>query len=233
MRSKPRRPTLLAPLPPRLLHAWQAELTGTGVDARAHWWAMPHWVPRKKLLAGAAPLHHELLADTVRHCSMFSGELDASFGGVEMWVQKRAASAAMHLHWDMDEERVRCATAGLTHQQASPTTYSLPPPTYSPPPPTVSRLRRQLCTPLVSIVVYLGDAGGPTLVLAQVRAAHALCSCAACALHVRCMRNARAVCTLRLPPRRCQAHRATDRAARGAFGRTQGRRAAATCTRGR
>ena len=104
---KPRRPTLLAPLPPRLLQAWQAELTGTGVDARAHWWAMPHWVPRRKL-TGAAPSHHELLADTVRH---ICGELDASFGGVEMWVQKRAASAAMHLHWDMDEERVRCAAA--------------------------------------------------------------------------------------------------------------------------
>ena len=104
---KPRRPTLLAPLPPRLLQAWQAELTGTGVDARAHWWAMPHWVPRRKL-TGAAPSCHELLADTVRH---ICGELDASFGGVEMWVQKRAASAAMHLHWDMDEERVRCAAA--------------------------------------------------------------------------------------------------------------------------
>ena len=104
---KPRRPTLLAPLPPRLLQAWQAELTGTGVDARAHWWAMPHWVPRRKL-TGAALSHHELLADTVRH---IAGELDASFGGVEMWVQKRAASAAMHLHWDMDEERVRCAAA--------------------------------------------------------------------------------------------------------------------------
>lgn len=112
MRHKPGRPTLLAPLPPRLLYAWQAELTGTGVDARAHWWAMPHWVPRRKL-TGAAPSHHELLADTVRH---IAGELDASFGGVEMWVQKRAASAAMHLHWDMDEERVRCATV----QQASP-----------------------------------------------------------------------------------------------------------------
>ena len=101
---KPRRPTLLAPLPPRLLQAWQAELTGTGVDARAHWWAMPHWVPRGKLAGGTAPSRHEMLADTVRH---ITGELDASIGGVEMWVQKRAASAAMHLHWDMDEERVR------------------------------------------------------------------------------------------------------------------------------
>ena len=101
---KPQRPTLLAPLPPRLLQAWQAELTGTGVDARAHWWAMPHWVPRGKLAGGTAPSRHEILADTVRH---ITGELDASIGGVEMWVQKRAASAAMHLHWDMDEERVR------------------------------------------------------------------------------------------------------------------------------
>ena len=41
-------------------------------------------------------------------------------------------------------------------------------PPYSLPPPTVSRLRQQLRTPLVSIVVYLGDSGGPTLVLAQV-----------------------------------------------------------------
>ena len=125
--TKPRRPTLLAPLPPRLLYAWQAELTGTGVDARAHWWAMPHWVPRRKL-TGAAPSHHELLADTVRH---IAGELDASFGGVEMWVQKRAASAAMHLHWDMDEERVRCAncTAGLTtaHPSRHPTPCRRPP----------------------------------------------------------------------------------------------------------
>ena len=101
---KPQRPTLLAPLPPRLLQAWQAELTGTGVDARAHWWAMPHWVPRGKLAGGTAPSRHEILADTVRH---ITGELDAGIGGVEMWVQKRAASAAMHLHWDMDEERVR------------------------------------------------------------------------------------------------------------------------------
>jgi hypothetical protein len=42
-------------------------------------------------------------------------------------------------------------------------------PPYSLPPPTISRLRQQLRTPLVSIVVYLGDSGGPTLVLAQVR----------------------------------------------------------------
>jgi len=101
---KARRPTLLSPLPPRLLQAWQAELTGTGVDARAHWWAMPHWVPRGKLAGSAAPSHHEMLADTVHH---ITGGLDANIGGVEMWVQKRAASAAMHLHWDMDEERVR------------------------------------------------------------------------------------------------------------------------------
>ena len=46
----------------------------------------------------------EMLADTVHH---ITGGLDANIGGVEMWVQKRAASAAMHLHWDMDEERVR------------------------------------------------------------------------------------------------------------------------------
>jgi hypothetical protein len=45
-----------------------------------------------------------MLADTVHH---ITGGLDANIGGVEMWVQKRAASAAMHLHWDMDEERVR------------------------------------------------------------------------------------------------------------------------------
>ena len=96
-------------------------------------------------------------------------------------------------------------------------------PPYSLPPPTVSRLRQQLRTPLVSIVVYLGDSGGPTLVLAQVRCTD--CSCR-WMMHVAC---ACALCvhTLHLPPRRCQAHRATGRAARGAFGRTQGRRAAA------
>ena len=58
----------------------------------------------------------------------------------------------------------------------------LPPsPPSSLPLPAVPRLRRQLCTPLVSIVVYLGDAGGPTLVLAQVP--HARRACAAYALH--------------------------------------------------
>ena len=41
--------------------------------------------------------------------------------------------AQMHLHWDMDEERVR--------------------------------LRHQLRTPSVTVVIYLTDAGGPTLVL--------------------------------------------------------------------
>ena len=56
-------------------------------------------------------------------------------------------------------------------------------PPYSLPPPTVSRLRQQLRTPLVSIVVYLGDSGGPTLVLAQVRCTD--CSCR-CMMHVAC-----------------------------------------------
>ena len=204
---KPRRPTLLGTLPPPLLHAWQSELTGTGVDARAHWWAMPHWVPRRNLTA--AP-RHKLLADTVRH---IAGELDACFGGVEMWVQRRAASAAMHLHWDMDEERVRCAQKASPPAQHPPHHPPMPP--YSLPLPTVSRLRRQLRTPVVSIVVYLGDAGGPTLVLAQVP--HALlmrCTCA-CIYHRGCLR-------------RCRARRATGRGARGASGRTLGRHAAAT-----
>ena len=123
----------LAALPPALLHAWQAELMGTGVDARAHWWAMPHWVPRAQLATDATQQHHTLLADTVRH---IMGELDARFCGLEMWIQRRKASAAMHLHWDMDEERVR--------------------------------LRRQLRTPILTVVVYLSDAGGPTVVLRQV-----------------------------------------------------------------
>ena len=101
-----------------------------GVDARAHWWAMPHWVPRVQL--DGTEQRHPLLADTVRHVM---GEIDTRFGGVEMWIQRRAASAQMHLHWDMDEERVR--------------------------------LRHQLRTPSVTVVIYLTDAGGPTLVLRQ------------------------------------------------------------------
>tara|TARA_B110001452_G_scaffold162334_1_gene135119 strand:+ start:1497 stop:2450 length:954 start_codon:yes stop_codon:yes gene_type:complete len=123
-------PQLLTPLPATMLAAWQAELEGTGVDARAHWWALPHWLPHSLLVAADTP--HALLAETVKH---IMGTSLGDFGGVEMWIQRRGANSAMHLHWDMDEERVR--------------------------------LQHQLRTPAVSVVVYLSDEGGPTLVLRQ------------------------------------------------------------------
>lgn len=131
-RSGDASPQLLTPLPTTLLAAWQAELEGSGVDARAHWWTLPHWLPHSLLTAVDAP--HPLLAETVGHI-MGTG-FGSEFCGVEMWIQRRGADSAMHLHWDMDEERVRLEPG-------------------------------QLRTPAMSVVVYLSDAGGPTLVLRQ------------------------------------------------------------------
>ena len=117
------------PLLPEALRAWQAEVAqASGVDARAHWWTEPHWVPWTALDRADT-----LLAQTVHACRrqlenvcMWPREVE----GIEFWTQRRSLNSDLHLHWDCDQERgrlsgeLRCPALSLVvylYSQGGPT----------------------------------------------------------------------------------------------------------------
>ena len=99
----------------------------------------PVWVP------GAAMGPGTLVGDTVAHILSHGIETSGCIDGVETWAQRRDVGNAMQLHWDV------FGTASQDHEDDD-SEERLPP-----------RLRMRL--PLMSCVVYMGNVGGPTLVL--------------------------------------------------------------------
>ena len=104
-----------------LLDAWREQLTLHSASSE------PVWVqsPRRGTLVG------ETLA-------LLDERLIYAIAGVELWAQRRPASSAMHLHFDVDEEHARHTSAD-----------------------------EPLRCPATSVILYISDAGGPTLLLEQ------------------------------------------------------------------
>jgi hypothetical protein len=121
----------LQPITPRLLETWHQVLNTNEAEA----WRDPHWLP---LMAEhtATSTAARLLMSTVYHLKKSLqgvGRWSSDIAGVEFWTQRRAQSASLHLHWDIDEEH--------------------------------GRWEKKMRCPVLSVIVYTGNVGGPTLVL--------------------------------------------------------------------
>lgn len=125
-------------LPAPLLSSWRAELEqADSPDARAHWWRDSHWVPRGKVPG-------TLLAATVAWAQQ---QLHAS---LPAWRAQLATRCCDGIEF-WTQRRPLGASMHL-HWDCDQER---------------ARLRSKLAMPFLSVVIYLDDAGGPTLVLEQ------------------------------------------------------------------
>ena len=126
------------PLPAPLLAAWRSELASAdSQDERAHWWAQPHWIELPSTVSGSH--EHGLIGATLRHVLTQFGTDDKLqlTEAVGCEFWTQRRAIDSSLHLHWDVDE------------------------------ELGRLQHELACPLASVILYLGDIGGPTLILDQ------------------------------------------------------------------